>query len=54
VIYCRNDRVMSYTTAWTNATGPNDPRIEWLFRELFPVIFTEQQNRYAQLDPNWR
>jgi hypothetical protein len=53
-IYCRNDRVMSYTTAWTNATGPTDSRIEWLFRELFPVIFTEQQNRYAQLDQNWR
>jgi len=52
-IYCRNDRAMSQTTAWTNATGPTDPRIERLFRELFPVIFSEQQNRWAQLNPNF-
>ena len=48
-IYCRNDQAMSQTTAWTNATGPTDPRIERLFRELFPVIFSEQQNRWAEL-----
>jgi hypothetical protein len=52
-IYCRNDRAMSQTTAWTNATSPTDPRIERLFRELFPVIFSEQQNRWAQLNPNF-
>lgn len=46
-IYCRNDRMLSYTTAWTDATGPTDSRIEWLFRELFPVIFSERQNRWA-------
>ena len=39
-IYCRNDRAMSQTTAWTDATGPTDPRIERLFRELFPVVFS--------------
>src|SRR5262245_10853297 len=53
-IYCRNDRTMSQTTAWTDATGPTDPRIERLFRELFPVIFSEQQNRWARVDPNFR
>jgi hypothetical protein len=53
-IYCRNDRMLSYTTAWTDATGPTDPRIEWLFRELFPVIFSERQNRWAYLDSNFR
>ena len=53
-IYCRNDRAMSYTTAWTDATGPTDPRIERLFRELFPVVFTEQQNRWAFNDPMFR
>jgi hypothetical protein len=53
-IYCRNDRAMSQTTAWTDATGPTDPRIERLFRELFPVIFSEQQNRWALTDPNLR
>ena len=53
-IYCRNDRAMSQTTAWTDATGPTDPRIERLFRELFPVVFSEQQNRWALSDPNFR
>ncbi len=49
-IYCRNDQALSYTTAWTAATGPNDPRIERLFRELFMVVFSDQQNRYAGVD----
>ena len=49
-IYCRNDQALSYTTAWTAATGPADPRIEQLFRELFMVVFSDQQNRYAQWD----
>ncbi|MGE0573899.1 MAG: hypothetical protein AB7F22_01995 [Reyranella sp.] len=53
-IYCRNDRMLSYTTAWTQATGPTDPRIERLFRELFRVIFSEQQNRFAVVDPMLR
>jgi hypothetical protein len=53
-IYCRNDRAMSQTTAWTDATGPTDPRIERMFRELFPVVFSEQQNRWALSDPNFR
>lgn len=50
-IYCRNSQAMSFTTAWTQATGPNDPRIEQLFRELFMVIFTDQQQRFAELNP---
>lgn len=53
-IYCRNDRAMSYTTAWTPATGPADPRIERLFRELFMVIFTDQQRRYAEANSAFR
>ena len=53
-IYCRNDRMLSYTTAWTQATGPTDPRIERLFRELFRVIFSEQQNRWAMVEPMLR
>ena len=50
-IYCRNDRAMSQTTAWTNATGPDDPRIEQLFRQLFMVVFSDQQSRWAFNDP---
>lgn len=40
-VYCRNDQMMSQTTAWTPATGPTDPRIEALFRELFQVIWSD-------------
>lgn len=53
-IYCRNDQALSFTTAWTSATGPNDPRIEQLFRELFMVVFSDQQRRWANLDPALR
>ncbi|MDP1751596.1 MAG: hypothetical protein Q8L22_19270 [Reyranella sp.] len=49
-IYCRNDRMLSYTTAWTDASGPADPRIERLFRELFPVLFKEGPSRWADLN----
>ncbi len=40
-IYCRNDMTMSTTTAWTPANGPDDPRIQQLFRELFMVVFSD-------------
>jgi hypothetical protein len=40
-VYCRNDQFMSQTTAWTPATGPDDPRVNALFRELFPVLFSD-------------
>jgi hypothetical protein len=40
-VYCRNDQPMSETTAWTPATGPDDPRIQQLFRELFQVVFSD-------------
>lgn len=50
-IYCRNDQAMSFTTAWTQTNGPADPRIEQLFRQLFMVIFSDQQRRYAELAP---
>lgn len=53
-IYCRNDRMLSYTTAWTDASGPTDPRIERLFRELFLVVFKEGPSRWAELDDRFR
>jgi len=40
-VYCRNDQVLSETTAWTPATGPTDPRVGELFRELFQVVFSD-------------
>jgi hypothetical protein len=38
-IYCRNDQVMSETTAWTDASGPTDPRLGQLFFELLSTVF---------------
>ncbi|MBL6653207.1 MAG: hypothetical protein ISP49_16545 [Reyranella sp.] len=40
-VYCRNDQVISETTAWTGANGPTDPRIGELFRQLFQVIWSD-------------
>ena len=40
-VYCRNDQVMSEATAWTSASGPNDPRVAALFRELLQVVFSD-------------
>lgn len=40
-IYCRNDLALSQSTAWTPATGPEDPRVGQLFSQLFLVLFTD-------------
>lgn len=40
-VYCRNDMVMSMTTATTPAATPNDPNVSLLFRELFMVVFSD-------------
>ena len=48
-VYCRNDQVLSETTAWTPATGPTDPRIGQLFRELFQVVFSDSPALRPQL-----
>jgi hypothetical protein len=47
-VYCRNDMPMSLTTAWTPANGPDDPRIQQLFRELFMVVFTDSMAQRPQ------
>ena len=48
-VYCRNDQVLSETTAWTSATGPADPRIAELFRQLFQVIWSDSPALRPQL-----
>lgn len=53
-VYCRNDQVMSQATAWTGATGPDDPRIGELFRELFPVLFSDAMGLRPQTGGNMR
>jgi hypothetical protein len=40
-VYCRNELALSQSTAWTPATGPEDPRVGQLFSQLFLVIFTD-------------
>lgn len=47
-VYCRNDQVLSETTAWTVATAPKDPRIGELFRQLFRVIWSDSPGRLPQ------
>lgn len=50
-IYCRNDLALSQTTAWTNATGPNDPQVQALFAQLFPVLFDDSPRRRFPFRP---
>ncbi len=40
-IYCRNDLALSQTTAWTAASGADDPRVGVLFRDLFRTVFSD-------------
>ena len=40
-VYCRNERALSQTTAWSDASGPDDPRLQALLAQLFLVLFDE-------------
>src|SRR3954471_2931347 len=53
-VYCRNDLALSQTTAWTDAAGPDDPRVGQLFRELFPVVFSDALGLRPQSGGNIR
>ena len=53
-VYCRNDQVLSQVTAWTSASGPDDPRVGQLFRELFPVLFSDAMGLRPQTGGNIR
>lgn len=53
-VYCRNDQALTQTTAWTDATGPDDPRVGQLFRELFPVLFSDAMGLRPQTGGNMR
>ena len=50
-IYCRNDQALTFTTAWTNAPGPDDPRVQALFGQLFLVLFDDQPRRRFMFGP---
>lgn len=40
-IYCRNDRALSQLTGWTDAGGPDDPRMGELFKLAFAELFSD-------------
>ena len=40
-IYCRNDLALSELTGWTDASGPDDPRVGQLFKQVFAELFSE-------------
>jgi hypothetical protein len=39
-VYCRNDQVMSETTAWTDAGGPGDPRLGQMLFDTLSTVFS--------------
>lgn len=47
-VYCRNDQMMSETTGWTAASGPNDPRLGRLFFDLLATVFSDAQGLKPQ------
>lgn len=50
-IYCRNDLALSQTTAWTQATGPDDPRLGQMFAQLFLTLFDDRRWRRSPFNP---
>lgn len=50
-IYCRNDLALSQTTAWTDATGPADPRLGQMFAYLFLTLFDDRGWRRFPFNP---
>lgn len=50
-VYCRNDRALSQTTAWTDASGPDDPQVQALFAQLFLVLFDDRPQKRFLVRP---
>ena len=50
-VYCRNDLALSQTTAWAQATGPDDPRLGQMFAQLFLVLFDDRRWRRSPFNP---
>jgi hypothetical protein len=47
-IYCRNDQALSQLTAWTAASGPDDPRMGELFKDAFAQVFSDAMHLRPQ------
>lgn len=50
-IYCRNDLALSQTTAWTQASGPDDPRVGQMFALLFLTLFDDRRWQRYPFNP---
>lgn len=54
-VYCRNDLALSQLTAWTNAAGPDDPRMGELFKDVFAQVFSDAMHlRPQNANPSFR
>ena len=51
-IYCRNDQALSELTAWTDASGPDDPRVGQLFKQAFAELFSDALGLRPQNGPS--
>ena len=40
-VYCRNDLALSETTGWVDASGPDDPSVGVLFKDLLATVFSD-------------
>ena len=40
-VYCRNELALSQLTGWTGASGPDDPRMGELFKDVFAQVFSD-------------
>src|SRR5262249_39631086 len=50
--YCRNELALSQTTGWTDASGPSDPRVGDLFKDMFRVLFSDSPALYNKSGRN--
>ena len=53
-IYCRNDMAMSQVTGWTAASGPDDPLVGQLFKDVFSTWFNSSPGLRPQLGGSFR
>jgi len=47
-VYCRNEMALSQLTAWTDASGPDDPRMGELFKDVFAQVFSDAMHLRPQ------
>lgn len=50
-VYCRDDRPLSFATAWTDASRPDDPRVQALLAQLFLTLFSDSLQRRGMYRP---